>query len=144
MRTVLIPVVVGSRVVGLNCDSTDCSHRKECPQHDTAGDFRSDSGPSPDVVQENNGEYVCYRRLRSDVNGMLAVDNSGQVVCADSEIPDQPPAPLHGDVKRAQIALCLYEAEPTREQWQKLMAEVEALPRRPLHDNLQEVSLERD
>lgn len=144
MRTVLIPILVGDRVVGLNCDSETCSHRSDCAQHTTAGDHRSEGGPTPDVVQESNGEYVCYCRLRDDVNGMLAVDNSGQIVCADSEFPGQPPAPLHGDVKRVQTALDLYEAEPTKEQWQSLLAEVEALPRRPLHDNPQEVVLERD
>jgi len=43
---------------GIVCLSTDCQHRKECANHVTAGDFRSEDGFTPRLT-EQNGEYFC-------------------------------------------------------------------------------------
>lgn len=45
----------------LNCNSGDCPFRRECAQHETAGDFRSEGGFSP-VVEKQNDDYICLTR----------------------------------------------------------------------------------
>lgn len=45
----------------LNCESEDCPFRKECAQHTTAGDFRSESGFSP-KVEKVGDDYFCKTR----------------------------------------------------------------------------------
>jgi hypothetical protein len=43
---------------GIDCLSKTCSFRKECANHESAGDYRSEDGFRPDLF-EKNGEYFC-------------------------------------------------------------------------------------
>ena len=45
----------------LDCDSSDCPFRKECAQHDTAGDYRTESGFSPEIEKQGD-DYICLTR----------------------------------------------------------------------------------
>lgn len=45
----------------LNCESDDCPFNRECANHETAGDFRSDSGFSP-KVEKVGDDYICKTR----------------------------------------------------------------------------------
>jgi hypothetical protein len=44
-----------------DCASTECPFVHECAQHETAGDFRSESGFSP-KIKEVEGEWMCETR----------------------------------------------------------------------------------
>lgn len=43
---------------GIDCNSPSCSFRRECANHRTAGDFRTEDGFTPEMT-ERNGEYFC-------------------------------------------------------------------------------------
>jgi hypothetical protein len=43
---------------GIDCLSKDCAFRKECANHETAGDYRSEDGFTPDLYEKNGG-YFC-------------------------------------------------------------------------------------
>lgn len=140
MRTVLQLNLLGDKVVGFSCHNTECSHRSNCAQHVTAGDFRGEDGPTPDVVREEN-EYVCYRRLRSDLNGEARVDRDTGRVMVDSFVCGV--EPLHGDIVMLQALAKLYEQQPSSQLQGQLMGEASALDRKPLHQNPdQEVPLD--
>ena len=44
---------------GIGCLSYDCKYIKSCANHSSAGDYRTEDGFRPDLIEEN-GEYVCY------------------------------------------------------------------------------------
>jgi hypothetical protein len=43
------------------CKDKDCPYRKECAQHETAGEFRSEDGFRPEIFKKSNDftVYVC-------------------------------------------------------------------------------------
>lgn len=48
------------------CKDKTCSYKRECANHDTAGDFRSDSGFTPQLfVLNNKTEIDCYTKDQS-------------------------------------------------------------------------------
>jgi hypothetical protein len=52
---------------------SQCPYTKECAQHYTAGDFRSEDGMTPDLELQN-GVWHCSKTRREN-NGMLFVEN---------------------------------------------------------------------
>ncbi len=61
----------------LECNSISCPNKLDCAQHYTAGDFRSESGRTPNVIKIDDS-YVCDGTM-SDSLGML-VFKQGQLV----------------------------------------------------------------
>jgi len=43
---------------GISCLDEGCIFKRECANHMTAGDFRSEDGFTPQL-EEKNGEYFC-------------------------------------------------------------------------------------
>ncbi len=54
----------------------ECQHRKECAQHVTAGDYRTEGGPTPSVVFHAPDSMACSRRLRNDGHtGFVSIES---------------------------------------------------------------------
>lgn len=49
---------------GLICHEKECKFRRECANHETAGDFRTDDGFSPELTL-CNGEFYCDTKYRA-------------------------------------------------------------------------------
>jgi len=43
---------------GIDCLSDSCAFKRECANHKTAGEFRSEGGFTPELY-EKHGEYFC-------------------------------------------------------------------------------------
>lgn len=56
------------------CQSKTCEFIKECAQHESAGDFRSESGDTPNVISINE-HFFCNYTLNEHSRGMLLIDN---------------------------------------------------------------------
>jgi len=41
------------------CKSRDCRYKRECANHTTAGDFRSEDGFTPRMCQGENDKWLC-------------------------------------------------------------------------------------
>lgn len=44
---------------GIGCLSKDCKFLKSCANHVSAGDYRTEDGFKPDLIEEN-GERICH------------------------------------------------------------------------------------
>lgn len=51
---------------GIDCLDEKCPFRKECANHRTAGDFRSEDGFTPDIFEENNVFFCRTKTLKPD------------------------------------------------------------------------------
>lgn len=58
--------VIISTAGGVSCEEQKCRFRKECANHSTAGDFRTEDGFSPELFEENG---VFYCRTKSSKEG---------------------------------------------------------------------------
>lgn len=80
---------------GSVCEDNICSHRKECANHETAGDFRSEGGDRPNVRITSHGVLLCDRTI-TDGTGAVYLDNgklrihTGVYPGDDYEAPYQP------------------------------------------------------
>lgn len=43
---------------GIDCLDNGCPYKRECANHRTAGDYRSEGGFTPDLF-EDNGQFFC-------------------------------------------------------------------------------------
>lgn len=41
------------------CKSRDCRYKRECANHTTAGDFRTEDGFTPRMCQDENDNWLC-------------------------------------------------------------------------------------
>lgn len=54
------------------CEDDECAFRKDCANHETAGQFREDGGPSPLVtIDVNNPKVATCNGLSETSTGML-------------------------------------------------------------------------
>ncbi len=127
------------QLAGTDCVAADCPHQRRCAQHTSAGDHRSEGGPTPDLLVEN-GKIYCQQTLRTDLHGYASQRPDGRLVVRgpDGEFEQL----LHGDLGALRELLQQYEARPGRALQQQLLRETEALERRPLPP-ADEASLQR-
>ncbi len=59
---------------GMICDDDDCPHNRECANHSSAGDFRTEGGMSPDI-KKFNGQLCCTKQDTGIQHGF--VDSRG-------------------------------------------------------------------
>lgn len=60
------------------CLDDECEHKRVCANHESAGDYRSEDGPTPNVSIVNN-ELSCNKQLTNSV-GMACIRNGKIVV----------------------------------------------------------------
>lgn len=125
-RVVLLTLSPGQESGDFSCASDDCPYKKECSQHVTAGDWRSESGPPPDVRCEGK-EIVCYELIRQDLSGMVRLER-GELLACDFGHKDL----LHGDVTKAEAALAKYKNSKSKANYKALKMQIGALKRKPL------------
>jgi hypothetical protein len=56
------------------CEDVHCLFRKQCANHTTAGDFRSEDGLTPDLKEIENGEWWCSQNPCDQ--GAILIDGS--------------------------------------------------------------------
>lgn len=69
MKKVTIKIV-GELGVFPECQESDCSLKRQCANHCTAGDFRSEDGWKPDL-QKIDGEWFCNGAFVNDFGAVL-------------------------------------------------------------------------
>lgn len=58
------------------CTTKHCIYRKECAQHETAGDYRSEDGLTPSLYKDGNDVFCDRQVVNEDVgNGILIYKN---------------------------------------------------------------------
>lgn len=57
------------------CLDNECPHAGECANHTTAGDYRSEDGPTPDLTKTLSG-WSCNRSLTERGRGAILTDGS--------------------------------------------------------------------
>lgn len=57
------------------CLDTECKHKKECANHTSAGDYRSEDGDTPNLVKTANG-WLCSREPADKGLGAILTDGS--------------------------------------------------------------------
>lgn len=65
-----IPVKVWPDGGGIMCEADDCQQERECANHCTAGDFRSEDGMTPDLALISNN-WHCTKKDSKQRNGAL-------------------------------------------------------------------------
>lgn len=61
------------------CHAKNCMYTRECAQHETAGDFRSEDGMTPDIVNID-GYVSCNKTEPSDKStGMIYLSSHGEI-----------------------------------------------------------------
>lgn len=69
------------------CNINDCYHKRECSQHTTAGDYRSEDGMTPDLKIIQN--YVCCSKTDTEINdGCLKLTKNNDFVPYNNELED--------------------------------------------------------
>ena len=61
----------------LICEETDCSLRRECANHGSAGDFRSEGGTTPDA-KFIAGVWMCRKIKKGSKRGSLFLKSNGR------------------------------------------------------------------
>jgi hypothetical protein len=57
------------------CLDKGCLHKKECANHTTAGDYRLEDGPTPDLARTPSG-WSCSRSLTEQARGAILTNGS--------------------------------------------------------------------
>ena len=65
------------------CLDERCKHKRECANHTTAGDFRSEGGDTPDLVKTGKG-WRCNREPMNNGMGAILTD---ETYMGDSDDP---------------------------------------------------------
>lgn len=60
----------------IQCRDKTCCYRKECSVHETAGDFRSEDGFSPQLVLDGNS-IKCLTKFKRPLEGYDDEDRAG-------------------------------------------------------------------
>lgn len=63
---------IGSVFNGNVCEDNDCGYIRDCANHSSAGDFRSEGGSTPDV-KLIDGKIVCSKTIRVNGCGMVCL-----------------------------------------------------------------------
>ena len=75
--TTKIAKPIAVRVWGVVPSGSDkeCPHRKDCANHATAGDFRTEGGDSPDLVETDSG-WQCSQQPTQTGSGAILTDGA--------------------------------------------------------------------
>lgn len=65
---------------GIGCKADDCQQERECANHFTAGDFRSEDGMTPDLAVTTDAWY-CTKK-DSGVNDGCLIFKDGKIIIA--------------------------------------------------------------
>lgn len=105
------------------CHDRACRYTRDCANHTSAGDFRTESGDSPALHLDGN-VLSCSRRLfdPEHVSGMVTVQD-GRLV-ADNDGCEKL---LYGSLDRATELLEQYKKTPDKETMRQLLRELEAV-----------------
>lgn len=75
-----INVVMKVNRPAIDCHSKSCKHIKECAQHDSAGDFRAESGDSPELwIRSTKGIVYCKQSLIGNETGAWYFRQDGTI-----------------------------------------------------------------
>lgn len=56
----------------------ECPHSKECANHDTAGDFRSEDGMTPNITLDDNDELQCDKNALQGHGAVLLIQQDNR------------------------------------------------------------------
>lgn len=60
------------------CHAKNCMYARECAQHTTAGDFRSEDGMTPDIINID-GHISCNKKEIDKSGGMVYISSYGEI-----------------------------------------------------------------
>jgi len=68
----IVPVTIYTRFPA--CKSEDCPHKRDCANHDTAGDYRTEDGMRPDLRQVGD-HWECSQAFEAENFGAVLLDD---------------------------------------------------------------------